>query len=471
MKTSTQFSFFLFLYCFVLSTLTAQPTIHLKEIAKDFNNPVDITHAGDDRLFIVEQQGVIKIYSKEQSTLDAPFLDIQDRVRSGGERGLLGLAFHPNYKENGFFFVNYTATNGGQTRIARFTVSADDPNKADPNSEVILLTINQPFSNHNGGGIKFGGDGYLYIGMGDGGSGGDPLDSGQTPNSLLGKMLRIDVDNGSPYGIPADNPFINDSTISDEIWAIGLRNPWRFSFDRATQDLWIGDVGQNAWEEVSYQPANSKGGENYGWRCYEGFETFNTTNCAADSTMTPPVHVYRTGSVDGASITGGFVYRGSQNPSLLGHYLYGDYVSRKIWSLIPNDSGDWTNVELLNSGFLISTFGEDQAGELYVADHRGGIYQIMDDQTSPVQTISTIEELMITPNPFQDKMLLQMETTSAEAIQIKIFAANGQLIYQELLNGVGTITKIIGLEKYAKGFYYLQLSQGKERMIRKIVKN
>jgi len=307
--------------------------------------------------------------------------------------------------------------------------------------------------------------------MGDGGSSGDPLDVGQTTSSLLGKMLRIDVDNGSPYAIPADNPFIDEPSIRDEIWATGLRNPWRFSFDRTTNDLWIGDVGQDAWEEVDYQPAVSKGGENYGWRCYEGLETFNTTNCVAASTLTPPIHVYPIASSHGFSITGGFVYRGSQNPSLLGHYIYGDYVSRRIWSLSQEENGEWTNVELLDRTFLISSFGEDQNGELYVVDHEGGIYQIMDDQISPVRDISSIGKLLLTPNPFHEFIEVLIETTSSLEIQIQIFTNTGQVIHQELFNGIGTFKKKIDLKEYAQGIYYVQVSQGGERTVEKVVKN
>ena len=275
---------FIMLVLFV-PTAKTQPSINLQQIATGFNRPVDIVHAGDNRLFIVEQNnGRIRIMDQDGNINPTNFLDIGSRVGStANEQGLLGLAFHPNYASNGYFYVNYTATNGN-TNISRFTVSAN-PDVANANSEVILLTVSQPYNNHNGGGIKFGPDGYLYIGMGDGGSGGDPGNRAQNTTNLLGKMLRIDVDGGSPYSIPVDNPFVNNGSVSNEIWAIGVRNPWRFSFDRQTGDLWIADVGQGDWEEINMQPAASNGGENYGWRCYEGNIAFETAGCSSVSSF------------------------------------------------------------------------------------------------------------------------------------------------------------------------------------------
>ena len=293
--------------------------IKAEPVITGLSSPVGITHAGDGsgRLFIVLQGGRIVIFDGVK-ILSSPFLDITSVVSSGGERGLLGLAFHPNYVGNGSFYVNYTNT-AGDTVIARYSVSAN-PNQADPTSADILLTIPQPFSNHNGGQLHFGPDGYLYIGIGDGGSGGDPQNNGQDLGTLLGKILRIDVDKGPPYAIPPDNPFFGpgDGAL-DEIWAWGLRNPWRFSFDRLTGDMFIGDVGQNSWEEVDFQPASSAGGENYGWRLMEGNSCYNpATNCN-DSTLTLPILVYD--HTVGCSVTGGYRYRGSKNPALDGFYL------------------------------------------------------------------------------------------------------------------------------------------------------
>lgn len=359
-------------------SLFAQPAIEAVIHASNFDSPVDITHAGDERLFIVEQDGYIQILDADNNTLATPFLDIDSRVSSGGERGLLGLAFHPDYANNGYFFVNYI-NNNGDTQISRFSVSATDANLADPDSEVMLLTIDQPYGNHNGGCIKFGPDGYLYIGMGDGGSGGDPQGYGQNRQSLLGKMLRIDVDNGSPYGIPADNPFASDDQTLDEIWAIGLRNPWRFSFDRQTGDLWIGDVGQNQWEEIDFQPASSAGGENYGWRCYEGFHTYNTSGCDNADAYDDPIYEYSNSFDGGCSVTGGMVYRGSEIPALQGIYVFSDYCAGILTSVTPDGMGGWTGTELFDSEVFVSSFGEDVNGELYFANLFGGdIYKIVD---------------------------------------------------------------------------------------------
>ena len=285
--------------------------IRLEPVINGLANPVAITHAGDGsgRLFITEQGGRILIYDGS-GVLPVPFLDVSALLLTSGERGLLSVAFHPNYASNGYFYVNYTNT-GGHTVIARYTVS-NDPNLADPASALTVLTIVQPYPNHNGGQLQFGPDGFLYIGMGDGGSGGDPNNYAQDPDSLLGKMLRIAVDGDVPYSVPLDNPFVSDEQVRDEIWALGLRNPWRFSFDRSTGDLFIGDVGQRDWEEIDYQPVSSTGGENYGWRLMEGNNCFNpSTNCN-DGSLTLPVLEY--GHDLGCSVTGGYRYRGKDKP-------------------------------------------------------------------------------------------------------------------------------------------------------------
>jgi glucose/arabinose dehydrogenase len=385
----------LLLFCaLILSTFLSAQNLELVQFATGLNSPVDITNAGDGRLFITERGGKIRILNADGSIEPGEFLDINNLTTpdcSGGcEQGLLGLDFHPDFANNGFFYVNYTAAGGGDTHISRFTVSAGNPNVADPDSEVILMDISQPFGNHNGGGIKFGPDGYLYIGMGDGGAGGDPQAYSQNRQSLLGKMLRIDVDNGTPYSIPADNPFVNDDETLDEIWSIGVRNPWRFSFDRETGDMWIADVGQNAWEEVDFEPAGSPGGVNYGWRCREGQTNFNTSNCPPTSELTDPVHVYATSSGfgQGCSITGGFVYRGCDYPEFYGKYIYGDYCSSRIWALTNNGDGTFSNQELLNyDNFEISSFGEDVNGEIYMAAiSEGRIYRVT-ETSNPAPTI------------------------------------------------------------------------------------
>lgn len=346
----------------------AQPTVSLELVTGGLNLPVSITHAGDNRLFITQQSGQIRIWDGTR-LLPTPFLDVSSLITTGGERGLLSVAFHPRYAQNGFFYVNYTDRNG-DTVVARYSVSPTDPNRADPNSSVPLLHIAQPFSNHNGGQLQFGPDGYLYIGMGDGGSGGDPGNRAQNMNELLGKMLRIDV-NAATYAVPPSNPFVNRSGIRPEIWASGLRNPWRFSFDRASGDLWIADVGQGQWEEINFQPATSIGGENYGWRRMEGTHCFSpTTNCA-DVTLVTPVVEYD--HSDGAcSVTGGYVYRGTRYPRLNGVYVYGDFCNGRIWGATRDANGTVTTRELFDAPFFISTFGEDLQGELYVADYQGG---------------------------------------------------------------------------------------------------
>jgi glucose/arabinose dehydrogenase len=363
----------------VLSFSLQSQTIELEEMASGFNQPVDIKNAGDDRLFIVEKTGQIWILTTGGVKLPTPFLNIVTLVNAGAnERGLLGLAFHPEFETNGFFYVNYTGA-GGHTRISRFSRSVADPNVADPGSELILMTVNQPFNNHNAGDLAFGPDGYLYIGMGDGGSAGDPGNRSQNPQELLGKMLRIDVDSAIPYGIPADNPFVGSLDTLSEIWALGLRNPWRISFDRLTGDFWIGDVGQNAWEEIDMEPAGSPGGLNWGWRCYEGFSPYNTGGCGPQNSYDPPVHVYPNNTNTGCSVTGGYVYRGSSYPDLYGKYIYADFCSGRIWALYPGSMpGSWENIELLKGATnQYACFGEDNQGELYVgALSQGKIYRI-----------------------------------------------------------------------------------------------
>src|SRR5216684_5072807 len=358
----------------LLVTTASAQDVALLPIASGLNQPVALTHAGDTRLFITQQVGTILIYDA-LGLRATPFLDIRSLVLSGGERGLLSVAFHPLYRDNGFFFVYYTNRNG-DNNIARYKVSSNDPDLADPASGTILLTIPHPtFANHNGGQLQFGPDGYLYIGTGDGGSAGDPNNHAQDLSQLLGKLLRIDVDHGLPYTIPRSNPFFGFSSVRNEIWAYGLRNPWRFTFDRANGDLWIADVGQDLYEEVDLQPATSVGGENYGWRKMEGFHCYNpSTNCA-DPSFTMPVLEYP--HLQGAcSITGGYRYRGTQIPSLQGAYLYGDYCTGTIWSATQTGAV-WTSKTLLTTTLRISSFGDDVSGELYVLDVvKGIVYRI-----------------------------------------------------------------------------------------------
>jgi len=357
------------------------PKIALEEIAGGLNRPVAITHAGDSRLFLILQPGQIMVHDGN-GVLPLPFLDIRSLVSDGGERGLLSAAFHPRYAQNGFFYVNYTDV-VGDTVVARYSVYPFDPNRADPFSALILLHIRQPFSNHNGGQLQFGPDGYLYIGMGDGGGlTGDPGNRAQNLGDLLGKMLRIDVD-GGPYTIPPSNPFVGVSGARPEIWSYGFRNPWRFSFDRGTGDLWIADVGQGSWEEVHYQPASSRGGENYGWRLMEGTHCYiPETDCNDGSLVLPVIEYPHTGGA--CSVTGGYVYRGTRNPRLKGMYVYGDYCSGNIWGATRHANGAVVSQLLADVPFPISSFGEDASGEIYVADHfNGRVLRLVDTAPPP----------------------------------------------------------------------------------------
>lgn len=350
-------------------------TINFIPVADGFTKPLYVTHAGDGsgRLFVVEQAGRIFVIS-DGNVNPTPFLDIVSIVGSdANEQGLLSVAFHPDYSNNGFFFVNYT-NKQGDTTIARYQVS-DNPDVADPNTGQILLTIRQPFGNHNGGQLVFGPDGYLYIGMGDGGAAGDPQNNGQTLSTLLGAILRIDVNQGDPYGVPESNPFVNDQNARPEIWSYGWRNPWRFSFDRATNDMYIGDVGQNQFEEIDVEPAGTPGGQNYGWNLMEGFHCFNPQECdPASLNVVLPITEYD--HSQGCSVTGGYVYRGTQFPALSGLYFYGDYCSGIIWGLRHETDGSWSQAELWRSDLAISSFGQDENGEVYIVNHQGNVFQI-----------------------------------------------------------------------------------------------
>ena len=372
--------------------LTAQIDLQLETFVSGFSDVTDLATDGqnDDLLYVVEKAGRIRIVLAEDgadpTVMPQVFLDIDDRVSNGGgEQGLLGLAFSPDFATDGAFFVNYTRNNG-DTRISRFVRNAGTMT-ADPASEQILLTYSQPFGNHNGGDLAFGPDNHLYIASGDGGSGGDPQNNSQNRTNLLGKILRLDVLSAPGQAlIPSDNPFADDADTADEIWALGLRNPWRISFDRETGDLWMGDVGQNEREEVNRQPADSPGGENYGWRCYEGNQPFNLSGCPDDSELTFPVHTYVTNSTNpGCSVTGGFVYRGCDYPALFGRYIYADFCSGRIWSLTPDGNGGYDNEELFNGpNFQYGTFGEFR-GELYIAEHGNGIIRkITDANAQPI---------------------------------------------------------------------------------------
>ncbi len=349
----------------------------LEKVGEGFTLPLFLTHANDGsgRIFVVEKGGTIALL--ENGKRGTVFLDIRDRVRASGyEQGLLGLAFHPDYARNGYFYVNYT-NRQGHTVIERYSVLQSDPNRADPNSAKRIMLIKQPYANHNGGMIAFGPDGLLYIGVGDGGGANDPLGAGQNKRTLLGKILRIDVDNGDPYAIPADNPYADGREGLPEIWSIGWRNPWRFSFDRLTGDMYIADVGQNRYEEVHIERRGAKGGLNYGWNIMEGAHCFQPrTGCNRDGLQMPIAEYDHS---QGISITGGYVYRGSAFPRMQGYYFFADFGSTKVWALRETSADTWEMTEVMSAHFPVSSFGEDEAGELYLVDFSGGtIHRLMD---------------------------------------------------------------------------------------------
>lgn len=347
--------------------------VRLEEVASGLSNPLYLTAPrSDPRLFVVEQPGRIRVVENGR-LLPAPFLDITDRVSSGGERGLLSVAFHPAYATNGYLYMDYTDRNG-DTRIERYRVSADR-NRADPTSAKLVLFVKQPYANHNGGLVVFGPDGKLYVGMGDGGSGGDPQGNGQNRDALLGKLLRLDVDTGDPYAVPRDNPFAGDAGARGEVWALGMRNPWRFAFDREAGLLYVADVGQNQWEEVDVVPAGS-GGLNYGWNTMEGTHCYRPAQGCSRTGLVVPVLEYDHG--DGCSVTGGYVYRGSRIPSVRGHYFYADYCGGWVRSFRYSGgaAADRRSWDFGSIGSVLS-FGEDAAGELYVLSGNGRVYRMV----------------------------------------------------------------------------------------------
>ena len=382
----------------LVAPLAAQTSLTTRLVANGFSRPVELTAPRSDtqRVFLVEQTGLIKVI-KNGRTLATPFLDLRSEIRCCGERGLLGLAFHPKYGQNGYFFVNYT-DRVGSTRVVRYRVSSN-PDVADPRSASLVIgPISQPYGNHNGGCLRFGPDGYLYIGLGDGGSSGDPGCRAQNGQSLLGKMLRIDVDVASGYAIPKDNPFLKDAKVRNEIWALGLRNPWRYAFDRVVGDLYIGDVGQGFREEITWE-AKGAGGANHGWKIMEGDACYGTFNCVRPPACRSPVYtmpIQVLTRAQGRSITGGYVYRGCAIPDLRGTYFFGDYVTRRVWSFRwdgkSKSNFQERTVELAPGGSLsigrISSFGEDADGELYILDYLDGeVFKIVPRTTPPVRDL------------------------------------------------------------------------------------
>lgn len=435
---------------FICYNSSFSQSVLLESFGPSFNSPVEIKNAGDERLFVVEKSGKIKILNQNGSVNSTPFLDIEDRISTNAnERGLLGLAFHPNYPENPFFFVNYT-NNSGATTISKFSVSANQDIAND--SETILLEINQPYANHNGGCINFGPDGNLYIGMGDGGSGGDPQNYSQNTESLLGKMLRINVNSGA-YSIPENNPY------GDEIWSIGLRNPWKFSFDSLNGDLWIADVGQNEFEEIN-MVQNNPANINYGWRCYEGNEPYNLSGCP-DEGLTFPVSTYSHYSSGDfkCSITGGYVYRGNQISGLNGVYFFADYCSGEIGLLSKNENDEWDmSLAFPNINGSWVSFGEDINGELYIASINGGIYKIIDAALSNNEIDSNT--LNYFPNPFQD----YIQINSDRPINIELY----DLSARKLREFKNYNQEILDLGFLNKGTYIIKVDG---YLVKKLIKN
>ncbi|MFP4845774.1 PQQ-dependent sugar dehydrogenase [Winogradskyella sp. PE311] len=442
--------------------------------ASGLNRPVNIKHAGDDRLFIAEQNtGRIKIINANGTVQSTPFLDIDAIVSdSGGERGLLGLAFHPNYASNGYLFVNYI-NNSGDTVISRFSRNATNPSIADSNSELKILEYAQPFSNHNGGELQFGPDGYLYISSGDGGSGGDPLNNSQNLTNLLGKLLRIDVNNSTvanPYAIPADNPFVGNASASDEIWSYGLRNPWKFSFDRTTGDVWIADVGQNEIEEINSAPSTSAG-LNYGWRCYEGNSEYNgnASECNGDTTLTFPVAQYTHNTTGGCSITGGYRYRGTEHPGLEGLYFFSDICNQDI-GYLRFENGSWNmTIEPFSLGGPVA-FGEDVNGEIYFSTLGGNIYKIIDNDSLGLDD-NNINTFSIYPNPSINEVNLDFSSfQTLGSVEIFIFDIQGKVI-QTISRNTETIQSI-STANLKSGIYIIKVtSNNGEEAVKKLVVN
>lgn len=464
----------LFLACLLISIGQAQD-ISLELFASGLTSPVNIKHAGDDRLFIVERDGYIRIINSDGTLNSTPFLNIDGRVIDfGGEQGLLAMAFHPDYTTNGFFYVNYI-DNAGDTVISRFTRSTT--NTADVNSEVVLLNIPQPFSNHNGGDMHFGpNDGYLYISTGDGGSGGDPGNRAQNQTLLLGKMLRIDVDvtqaqidAGTTYLIPSDNPFVSDSTVLDEIWANGLRNPWKFSFDRSNGDLWIADVGQSNREEISRVSGSSTGGENYGWKCFEGTSTFSSASGCSTITHTPPVAEYNYGGTPfKCSITGGYRYRGTQQTGLQGLFFFADFCSDEIGYVeeVSTNNFNLTFIDAFSPGGF-SAFGEDVNGELFVCGlFNGGIYRIVEANLSVEE--SAIGNIKMFPNPAQNSLTFDLLNTSNQVSAIKIIDIQGKLIQSH--NDFNDQLVTVSTSDLTGGVYIVEIINSRgNKSIRKLI--
>ncbi|MDQ3100436.1 MAG: PQQ-dependent sugar dehydrogenase, partial [Bacteroidota bacterium] len=444
------------------SYASAQVDIELVPVVTGLPGLVDIAHAGDDRLFCVLQPGTIRIV-QNGAILPTPFLNITAQVENGGnEQGLLGLTFAPDHDSTGFFYVHYTASVPGLvSRVSRFSVSATDSNVADPASEQILFTYPQPYGNHNGGEVDFGPDGYLYIGLGDGGNGNDPLNNAQNVTNPLGAILRIDVSNGEAvYEIPVENPFVNaGGDTLPEIWAYGLRNPWRFGWDALTGDLWIGDVGQNAWEEVDHWPAGAtyNSGANFGWRCREGLiptPGVSQTGCGTADAYIDPISIHA--NPPWCSVIGGRVYRGDQFPSLYGHYLYADYCEGEFFSLFPDDAEGWIRQSASeNYDFGITVIAEGHDLEIYVGNEETGtLYRLVDPLTVGTATQPAGPNFTIYPVPAGDRFIVEGELD--EVAQLQLMDQAGRIVRTIPLNDDATRSHV-NVSDLANGVYVMVL--------------
>ncbi len=450
------------LFATLLFSFNLYSQIDITLYADGFDKPLFVTNDNvsnnsEYRLYVVEQGGVIKVLSNG-TTLPNPFLDISGEVSNGNEQGLLGLVFHPDYENNGFLYVNYTKPNGN-TQVSRFSVDPTNPYLADPTSELPIIGYSQPQANHNGGHLAFGPDGYLYISSGDGGGGGDPDNNAQNINLLLGKLLRIDIDNpsgGNNYGIPADNPFVGNPDAREEIWAYGLRNPWRFSFDLQDNNLWIGDVGQANLEEIN-KAIVTEAGLNYGWRCYEGSQPYNTQNCPPQSELTFPIAEYNHNNGN-CSITGGYVYRGLAHSHVIGgHYFYADYCSGKIAQIDKNG-------QLMGENYFPGknwvSFGEDRDKELYLVDMAGGgiysLYSILS-----IQDNSFENSLLMFPNPSSEKIIFRLKDDVFN--NINIFDIRAELIY--CIENISSDEQTILISNFATGIYFVKITSEKGNSI------
>lgn len=447
----------------------AQPSVDITEYAIGFNGKVtDIANHGDDKLFVAEQTGFIRTVLPGGAVSQTPLLDISSKVNAKAsqtfsEVGLLGFTFSPGFDTAGYVYVNYNDTTGnGNTVISRFSVTN---NVADPNSEQILLRVYQPYENHKGGCLKFGADGYLYCAFGDGGFGGDPGNRAQNKDSLLGKILRIDVSGSGNYAIPPSNPFVG-AAGADEVWAYGLRNPWKISFDRLTHDLWIADVGQQNWEEVNFQSASSTGGENYGWRCYEGNHIYNDSACGPSSDYVSPVLEYSQNLVGGCAVIGGYVYRGTQSANMYGRYFYSDFCSNAIYGLIPGSYVPFVSGVFPGKSF--TTFGEDNNGELYIASlSTGSIYRISEKPNAVNEVADVLSQINVFPQPSNGKFTCAFSLLKQCRVALSITDLTGRELFKMVKNYEAGVVREEVSASLPAGLYLLHLqSEGSESTTR-----